>query len=109
MIRRPPRSTLFPYTTLFRSLAESPAEPEDRRGQEPRPGERQRDAEEGAPGTESERAGQRLQTRIDPFERQTRGPRDQRQGHDRRGGGRRPPGQKQSRVEAERPLPQQAG
>src|SRR2546427_3457968 len=27
MIRRPPRSTLFPYTTLFRSLA---AEPGDR-------------------------------------------------------------------------------
>src|SRR2546429_1048218 len=27
MIRRPPRSTLFPYTTLFRSLAiESPSE-----------------------------------------------------------------------------------
>src|SRR5256884_10013759 len=25
MIRRPPRSTLFPYTTLFRSLAESAA------------------------------------------------------------------------------------
>src|SRR5438876_8908924 len=25
MIRRPPRSTLFPYTTLFRSLAHSPA------------------------------------------------------------------------------------
>src|SRR2546430_5525159 len=24
MIRRPPRSTLFPYTTLFRSLAFSP-------------------------------------------------------------------------------------
>src|SRR3712207_8360262 len=24
MIRRPPRSTLFPYTTLFRSLAEFP-------------------------------------------------------------------------------------
>src|SRR2546429_7642006 len=24
MIRRPPRSTLFPYTTLFRSLAASP-------------------------------------------------------------------------------------
>src|SRR2546426_6514541 len=24
MIRRPPRSTLFPYTTLFRSLAEEP-------------------------------------------------------------------------------------
>src|SRR5438034_4915587 len=25
MIRRPPRSTLFPYTTLFRSRATSPA------------------------------------------------------------------------------------
>src|SRR5256885_3616312 len=25
MIRRPPRSTLFPYTTLFRSLAPPPA------------------------------------------------------------------------------------
>src|SRR2546430_12813136 len=25
MIRRPPRSTLFPYTTLFRSLAQSRA------------------------------------------------------------------------------------
>src|SRR3989442_4878357 len=24
MIRRPPRSTLFPYTTLFRSLAKAP-------------------------------------------------------------------------------------
>src|SRR3989442_8573353 len=27
MIRRPPRSTLFPYTTLFRSLAGEPAAP----------------------------------------------------------------------------------
>src|SRR2546430_12719660 len=27
MIRRPPRSTLFPYTTLFRSLAARPREP----------------------------------------------------------------------------------
>src|SRR2546425_13187559 len=26
MIRRPPRSTLFPYTTLFRSLAAHPRE-----------------------------------------------------------------------------------
>src|SRR3712207_8555889 len=25
MIRRPPRSTLFPYTTLFRSVVDSPA------------------------------------------------------------------------------------
>src|SRR3990170_6216227 len=29
MIRRPPRSTLFPYTTLFRSLAR-PLRPEER-------------------------------------------------------------------------------
>src|SRR3989442_7993535 len=28
MIRRPPRSTLFPYTTLFRSLAALPPRPE---------------------------------------------------------------------------------
>src|SRR5690348_17772442 len=27
MIRRPPRSTLFPYTTLFRSTAGAPAAP----------------------------------------------------------------------------------
>src|SRR2546425_4666044 len=26
MIRRPPRSTLFPYTTLFRSVLEQPGE-----------------------------------------------------------------------------------
>src|SRR5256885_9839038 len=29
MIRRPPRSTLFPYTTLFRSLNGADAEPLD--------------------------------------------------------------------------------
>src|SRR3712207_4144474 len=27
MIRRPPRSTLFPYTTLFRSVASAPEDP----------------------------------------------------------------------------------
>src|SRR3712207_7104557 len=27
MIRRPPRSTLFPYTTLFRSAGGAPAQP----------------------------------------------------------------------------------
>src|SRR3712207_7474231 len=36
MIRRPPRSTLFPYTTLFRSPAEGPRR--DRRGVEERDG-----------------------------------------------------------------------
>src|SRR2546427_3422929 len=28
MIRRPPRSTLFPYTTLFRSLSPRPVRPD---------------------------------------------------------------------------------
>src|SRR3712207_8560678 len=32
MIRRPPRSTLFPYTTLFRSLSALPARGADRVG-----------------------------------------------------------------------------
>src|SRR5437867_6797881 len=31
MLRRPPRSTLFPYTTLFRSVADFP--PEGERGE----------------------------------------------------------------------------
>src|SRR5256885_16923011 len=31
MIRRPPRSTLFPYTTLFRSLVDAGTEPCRRR------------------------------------------------------------------------------
>src|SRR5258708_30540974 len=34
MIRRPPRSTLFPYTTLFRSLARVPAGAELDHGRE---------------------------------------------------------------------------
>src|SRR5260370_31393543 len=38
MIRRPPRSTLFPYTTLFRSYRSQPdrAQSADRRGDPPR-------------------------------------------------------------------------
>src|SRR5438270_4953720 len=40
MIRRPPRSTLFPYTTLFRSLPR----PEPRRGVRAHPEEQRRDA-----------------------------------------------------------------
>src|SRR3989442_2912238 len=32
MIRRPPRSTLFPYTTLFRSLPQWSTEPPGRAG-----------------------------------------------------------------------------
>src|SRR3712207_8586845 len=33
MIRRPPRSTLFPYTTLFRSLSEHGAHLDERYGE----------------------------------------------------------------------------
>src|SRR2546422_11718180 len=35
MIRRPPRSTLFPYTTLFRSVPSGRAGPRDGRGRTP--------------------------------------------------------------------------
>src|SRR2546430_10234405 len=40
MIRRPPRSTLFPYTTLFRSADHRPRPPQPQRGmgQHPRDG-----------------------------------------------------------------------
>src|SRR3712207_7784047 len=37
MIRRPPRSTLFPYTTLFRSLRDDPAGGQGRAHAHPRP------------------------------------------------------------------------
>src|SRR5687767_15277180 len=55
MLRRPPRSTLFPYTTLFRSRGDLP-----RRGV-PLPGHRLRrrlaGGEGGAPGGAPARAG----------------------------------------------------
>src|SRR5262249_62035706 len=44
MIRRPPRSTLFPYTTLFRSPQVRPHRP--RRSPVPRPCNRRRRSEE---------------------------------------------------------------
>src|SRR2546421_3981832 len=47
MIRRPPRSTLFPYTTLFRSLCE-PADPRGSPGRGP-PGGRARTGGPPAP------------------------------------------------------------
>src|SRR6266498_5118562 len=40
MIRRPPRSTLFPYTTLFRSSRPHPDERPRRRGAQGRRGRR---------------------------------------------------------------------
>src|SRR3712207_6849193 len=47
MIRRPPRSTLFPYTTLFRSRVR-PARARSKRGREP-VGPRRRPAGRGRP------------------------------------------------------------
>src|SRR3990172_9535502 len=55
MIRRPPRSTLFPYTTLFRSLERVTAT-----GSSP-PG---RCAPRGAPATRSEEHTSELQSRL---------------------------------------------
>src|SRR5438876_6427440 len=61
MLRRPPRSTLFPYTTLFRSRARRGAGAAARRGVAPpvpRPGSRR--ALPGGPGACAEtRAGER--------------------------------------------------
>src|SRR3712207_7493047 len=64
MIRRPPRSTLFPYTTLFRSLVDRPAAAEQRHLQvvqegvvrRPQPGLADRHGERG-PGGARHRAG----------------------------------------------------
>src|SRR2546430_8166473 len=41
MIRRPPRSTLFPYTTLFRSLSRGPRKEGERLGEQQRKRRRQ--------------------------------------------------------------------
>src|SRR5207248_7777682 len=43
MIRRPPRSTLFPYTTLFRSLLRSPCLPRWWKRSRSRPWPKRRD------------------------------------------------------------------
>src|SRR5206468_6751460 len=59
MIRRPPRSTLFPYTTLFRSL---PAEPGGRR---PNGSERFGGAGAFQRGRRSEEHTSELQSRSD--------------------------------------------
>src|SRR5690349_24183819 len=55
MIRRPPRSTLFPYTTLFRSSPVS----DDRGGERPGGGRR------AQPGARSEEHTSELQSRRD--------------------------------------------
>src|SRR3712207_8789075 len=53
MIRRPPRSTLFPYTTLFRSQRAVAVEAE---GREPRQVERCRHGVDGSPAARARAA-----------------------------------------------------
>src|SRR5438876_5838526 len=71
MIRRPPRSTLFPYTTLFRSLCEllqidvAAGDHRDDRPVARLPAERGRDAERaGALGVRSEEHTSELQSPV---------------------------------------------
>src|SRR2546422_1776605 len=57
MIRRPPRSTLFPYTTLFRSRAHDDLDP---RGRAPRVRARIGESSPGQPAVERDRKSTRL-------------------------------------------------
>src|SRR3712207_8924827 len=65
MIRRPPRSTLFPYTTLFRSRPRPPVLPRAR-PHRPRPGDqRPAPAPHGRPADDARvRQGDRKSTRL---------------------------------------------
>src|SRR3712207_7113207 len=58
MIRRPPRSTLFPYTTLFRSEAGQEQEQRGQRAVQRRLGERRHDHGEHRRGSEGTSAGE---------------------------------------------------
>src|SRR2546430_9273786 len=61
MIRRPPRSTLFPYTTLFRSAKEEQQVPNDQAGPGVRThGPEQRAREAGEEAEDRDRKSTRL-------------------------------------------------
>src|SRR2546429_6468635 len=67
MIRRPPRSTLFPYTTLFRSVQARREGSQGRSGQIRDTGDRPRreGAPQGAHGPQpTDRRGDRKSTRL---------------------------------------------
>src|SRR5689334_24021132 len=67
MIRRPPRSTLFPYTTLFRSRGAGQQLPDGVRGQvvRPYPGQRATvSADRGAHRVRSEEHTSELQSQF---------------------------------------------
>src|SRR2546430_9703034 len=67
MIRRPPRSTLFPYTTLFRSLVDGAREHQARdehRATGPEHGERRDAAPQVQARDQVEDCGDRKSTRL---------------------------------------------
>src|SRR3712207_8956215 len=63
MIRRPPRSTLFPYTTLFRSAGQ-PARQQPGRHHLPAPGDDEREGEVSLVGGEDQEPVDRKSTRL---------------------------------------------
>src|SRR2546422_3693727 len=83
MIRRPPRSTLFPYTTLFRSLAAMVAPPPHSGGPARRLHAHDRavagtgppPARPGRPVRAAQRPGPRVHRRIGPDQRRPAAPR----------------------------------
>src|SRR5258708_17642505 len=60
MIRRPPRSTLFPYTTLFRSLRPGPVGVLAHEGRGSRGQRRARFVQQEPGGPEPDKAGRQL-------------------------------------------------
>src|SRR3712207_9162694 len=67
MIRRPPRSTLFPYTTLFRSMRELLCRPRAVRFQEIDPEVERRTPGERVPFLHPSRSQGSLQLQAEPF------------------------------------------
>src|SRR2546422_3346798 len=64
MIRRPPRSTLFPYTTLFRSREDAAVALHGRGEREPHPGVPRRRLHDQATRLRSEEHTSELQSRL---------------------------------------------
>src|SRR2546422_5030328 len=64
MIRRPPRSTLFPYTTLFRSSHPTPRKESRSSGGWPRPPRTDRQRSRSSIGARSEEHTSELQSRL---------------------------------------------
>src|SRR2546430_9551812 len=64
MIRRPPRSTLFPYTTLFRSVQPVPAPRDEGRGSDEAERMRPQEVEARVFVEPADAAGDRKSTRL---------------------------------------------